>query len=416
MLKVNSKEKAILVVLDTKVSNNWDAESLMKELKALTVSCGAEVVGEVITKRATPDAAYFVGKGKAQEVAGMASELETDLVIFNESLSHAQIANLERKIYCRVIDRTQLILDIFALRAKSTEGKIQVELAQLQYLLPRLAGKHQALSRLGGGIGTRGPGEQKLEVDRRRIQKKILYLKKELKKVDKRRMNRREKRKRKGVPVVALVGYTNSGKSTLLNSMTDSTQVAENRLFSTLDAKVNFLQLPNNQKILLSDTVGFLHDLPHQLIESFKATLEEVVEADILIHVLDISNQRADEFKKSVYNVLGELKALDKPIITVLNKIDMLYKDKNLESYLKRYENSVAISALKKTNLEGLSKLIESNLSLSRTIIKKLIPHSEMRLISTIRKQGKVFKEKYGLRGVYIEAEVPAILAAKLEN
>ena len=229
-------------------------------------------------------------------------------------------------------------------------------------------------------------------------------------------MNRREKRKRKGIPVVALVGYTNSGKSTLLNSMTDSSQLAENRLFSTLDAKVNFLQLPNNQKILLSDTVGFLHALPHQLIESFKATLEEVVEADILIHVLDISNQRADELKKSVYNVLGELKALDKPIITVLNKIDMLQKDKNLESYLKRYENSVAISALKKTNLQDLSKLIESNLSLSRTIIKKLIPHSEMKLISTIRRQGRVFKEKYGLRGVYIEAEVPAILAAKLEN
>ena len=416
MLKVNSKEKAVLVVLDTEVSNNWDAGSLMKELKILTVSCGADVAGEIITKRAAPDAAYFVGKGKAQEVAVMASELAADLVIFNESLSHAQIANLERKISCRVIDRTQLILDIFALRAKSTEGKIQVELAQLQYLLPRLAGKHQALSRLGGGIGTRGPGEQKLEVDRRRIQKKILYLKKELKKVDKRRMNRREKRKRKGIPVVALVGYTNSGKSTLLNSMTDSSQLAENRLFSTLDAKVNFLQLPNNQKILLSDTVGFLHALPHQLIESFKATLEEVVEADILIHVLDISNQRADELKKSVYNVLGELKALDKPIITVLNKIDMLQKDKNLESYLKRYENSVAISALKKTNLPGLSKLIESNLSLSRTIIKKLIPHSEMRLISTIRKQGIIFKERYGLRGVYIEAEVPAILAAKLEN
>jgi GTP-binding protein HflX len=416
MLKINSKEKIILVVLDTEASNNWDAEDLMKELKVLTVSCGAEVVGEIITKRTAPDAAYFVGKGKAEEVAAAASELRADAVIFNESLSHAQIANLERKISCRVIDRTQLILDIFALRAKSMEGKIQVELAQLQYLLPRLVGKGQALSRLGGGIGTRGPGEQKLEVDRRRIQKRILSLKKELKKIEKRRANRREKRKRKGIPVVALVGYTNSGKSTLLNSMTASYQLAENRLFSTLDPKVNFLQLPNNQKVLLSDTVGFLHDLPHQLIESFKATLEEVVEADILIHVLDISNQRADELKKSVYNVLGELKALNKPIITALNKIDKIDGSKNLDSYLKRYENSVGISALKKINLDNLSYLIQDSLSSSRTLIKKLIPHSQMRLISAIRRQGRVFKEKYGLRGVYIEAEVPAVLAAKLEK
>jgi len=416
MLKVNSKEKAILVVLDAKVSNNWDAESLMQELKVLTFSCKAEVVGEITAKRAAPDGAYFVGKGKVGDVAAAVDELGADVVIFNESLSHAQVANLEKKISCRVIDRTQLILDIFAMRAKSTEGKIQVELAQLQYLLPRLAGKGQALSRLGGGIGTRGPGEQKLEVDRRRIQKKIASLKKDLKKVDKRRANRRERRKRKGMPVVALVGYTNSGKSTLLNSMTDSLQLAENRLFSTLDPKVNFLQLPNNQKVLLSDTVGFLHDLPHQLIESFKATLEEVVEADILIHVLDISNPKADELKKSVYNVLGELKALDKPIITALNKIDKIEKDGNLQSQLRRYKNSVAISALKKINLQDLSNLIQDNLSSSRTLIKKLIPHSQMRLISTIRRQGRVFKEKYGLKGVYIEAEVPTILASKLED
>jgi GTP-binding protein HflX len=416
MLKVSSKENVILVVLDVGVSSDWDAKSLMQELKVLALSCGANVVGEVTCKKAAPDAAYFVGKGKVEEVAAMANELNVDAVIFNESLSHAQVANLEKKIFCRVIDRTQLILDIFALRAKSTEGKIQVELAQLQYLLPRLAGKGQALSRLGGGIGTRGPGEQKLEVDRRRIKQKILSLKKNLAKIDKRRANRRERRKRKGIPVIALVGYTNSGKSTLLNSLTNATQLAENRLFSTLDPKVNYLQLPNNQKVLLSDTVGFLHDLPHQLIESFKATLEEVVEADILIHVLDISNQRADELKKSVYNVLGELKALNKPIITALNKIDKMGEGKNLDSYLKRYENSVGISALKKTNLENLSYLIQDSLSSSRTLIKKLIPHSQMRLISAIRRQGRVFKEKYGLRGVYVEAEVPAVLAAKLEK
>ncbi len=416
MLKVNSKEKTILVVLDTKLRNDWDAESLMKELNVLTLSCGAKVAGKIIVKRSAPDATYFIGKGKVEEVAAMAAELEADAVIFNESLSHAQVAALEKKISSRIIDRTQLILDIFAMRAKSAEGKIQVELAQLQYLLPRLTGKRQALSRLGGGIGTRGPGEQKLEVDRRRIQKKISSLKKELKKVDKRRANRRERRKRKDIPVVALVGYTNSGKSTLLNSMTDASQLVENRLFSTLDPKVNFLQLPNNQKVLLSDTVGFLHALPHQLIESFKATLEEVVEADILIHVLDISNPKSDELKKSVYDVLGELKALGKPIITALNKIDKLGSESNLDSYLKRYKNSVAISALKMLNLNKLSLLIQENLSSSRIAVKKLIPYAQMSLISAIRGQGKVTKESYRLKGVYIEAEVPARLASKLDN
>lgn len=414
MLKINSKEKAILVVLDTRLRNDWDAESLMKELKVLTLSCGAEVTGEIIAKRSAPDATYFIGKGKVEEVAAMAEELKADVVIFNESLSHAQVAALEKKIPSRVIDRTQLILDIFAMRAKSTEGKIQVELAQLQYLLPRLTGKGQVLSRLGGGIGTRGPGEQKLEVDRRRIQKKISSLKKELKKVDKRRAGRRERRKRKYIPIVALVGYTNSGKSTLLNSMTDSSQVTENRLFSTLDPKVNFLQLPNNQKVLLSDTVGFLHALPHQLIESFKATLEEVVEADILIHVLDISNPKSDELKESVYDVLGELNALEKPIITALNKIDKLGSESNLDSYLKRYKNSVAISAVKMLNLNELSVLIQENLASSRKVIKKLIPHTQMSLISAIRRQGRVIKEIHSPKGVYIEAEVPARLASKL--
>jgi GTP-binding protein HflX len=416
MLKINSKEKAVLVVLDTGHAKSWDADDLMEELKVLTFSCQAEVTGEVISKRTLPDAAYFIGKGKVAEVAAMVKELDADVVIFNESLSHAQVANLEREIPCRVIDRTQLILDIFARRAKSMEGKIQVELAQLQYLLPRLTGKGRSLSRLGGGIGTRGPGEQKLEVDRRRIQKRISVLKNDLKKVDKRRANRREKRKRKGIPIVALVGYTNSGKSTLLNSLTQSSQIAENRLFSTLDPKVNFLQLSNNQKVLLSDTVGFLHALPHQLIESFKATLEEVVEADVLIHVLDISNPRAGELRDAVYDVLGELKALDKPIITALNKIDKIEDNLHLGVLIKKYDSAVAISALKRRNLDALSSVIQQELSSSRRMIKKMIPHTQMALISTIRRQGKVLKEKYGLRGVYIEAEVPAVLASKLEN
>jgi GTP-binding protein HflX len=414
MLNVNYKEKTILVVLDTSRPDAWCADDLMEELSLLARSSQADVVGKIISKRPSPDAKYFIGKGKVEEVGLMAKELQADLIIFNESLSHAQIANLEKEIPARVIDRTQLILDIFARRAKSNEGKIQVELAQLQYLLPRLTGKGQELSRLGGGIGTRGPGEQKLEVDRRRIKKRISTLKKELKKVNKRRASRREKRKRKGIPVVVLVGYTNSGKSTLLNSLTDTNQLCENRLFSTLDAKVNFYQLANNQKILLSDTVGFLHNLPHQLIESFKATLEEVIEADILIHVLDISSPRAQELRDSVYEVLGELKALEKPIITALNKIDKIENEANLNAHLKRYGNSVAISALKEINLDKLGSLIEENLSASRTLIKMLIPHTQMKLIAAIRRQGKVFKEKYGLKGIYIEAEVPTILASRL--
>ncbi|MCK4518843.1 MAG: GTPase HflX [Candidatus Omnitrophica bacterium] len=410
------KEKAILAVLDTGKSGNWPAEELMDELKTLTLSCGAEIAGEVTARRDKPDPAYFVGKGKAQEIVLLAAEVEADVVIFNDDLSAAQKGSLERIINGRVIDRTQLILDIFAGRAKSIEGKVQVELAQLQYLLPRLTGKGDELSRLGGGIGTRGPGEQKLEVDRRRIQKRISKLKKDLKKIEKRRQNLRDKRKRNHISTIALVGYTNSGKSTLLNALTASNQITRDKLFSTLDPKVKKLILPNKQSVLIADTVGFLHDLPHHLIESFKATLEEAVEADILLHILDASSPRARELKESVYNVLCELKALDKPIITALNKIDKTASEVMVDSFVKSTDNCVGISALYKENLDELLHIIEQSLAALRTHIKLLIPHQKMSLIDLIYKDGNVIKKEYAPEGVYLEADVSVVLAKKLKK
>ena len=410
------KEKAVLAVLDTGKSGDWPAEELMGELKALALSCGAEIAGKVIARRDKPDPAYFFGKGKAQETGLLAAEMEADIVIFNEDLSAAQKGSLERIINARVIDRTELILDIFAERAKSIEGKVQVELAQLQYLLPRLAGKGDELSRLGGGIGTRGPGEQKLEVDRRRIQKRISKLKKDLKKIEKRRQNLRDRRKRNHISTIALVGYTNSGKSTLLNALTTSNQIARDKLFSTLDPKVKKLILPNKQSVLIADTVGFLHNLPHHLIESFKATLEEAIEADILLHILDASSPRAKELKESVYNVLGELKVLDKPIITVLNKIDKAASKGMVDSFIKSRDNCVRVSALYKENLDELLHIIEQSLAGLRTYIKLLIPHQKMSLIDLIYKDGKVIKKEYGPKGVYLEADVSVVLAEKLKK
>lgn len=407
------REKAVLVVLDLGKDYDWTKEEKMQELKALALSSQAKGVAEIISKRSKPDAAYFIGKGKTEEVAVVVAENKADLVIFNDDLSNAQIKNLERSINIKVIDRTQLILDVFAQRAKSTEGKIQVELAQLQYLLPRLSGRGQMLSRLGAGIGTRGPGEQKLEVDRRRIQKRISKLKKDLNNIEKRRLTLREKRRRNVIPTVALVGYTNSGKSTLLNSLTGASQIVQDKFFSTLDPKLRKLILPNNQTVLIADTVGFLHDLPHHLIESFKATLEEVIEADILLHVLDISNPKAKELQKSVYEVLGELNVRNKPIITVLNKIDKVPEKSLIDNFQKKVDSCVSISAQYKVNLGELVKLISMRLANLRTFIKVLIPYDKMNLINAIHSQGEIITKEYKPEGVYIEAEVPLLLAKK---
>lgn len=409
-------EKAILVAVDWYNEDSWSVEDTSQELALLTKSSGAKVVKTITCRRDKPTPDYLIGKGKVEEIAALSSEFKADVIIFNDNLSSTQQRNLEEIIDTKTIDRTQLILDIFARQAKSQEGKIQVELAQSEYLLPRLIGKGIILSRLGGGIGTRGPGEQKLEVDRRRIRKRIAKLKDELNSLRQRRHALREKRKNHDLPTVALVGYTNAGKSTLLNSLTNAHQAVQDKLFTTLDPLTRRLTLPNNQTVLFSDTVGFLHNLPHNLIEAFKATLEEVNEADLLLHVLDISHPLAYEQNLAVFEVLNEIGIKDKPVLTALNKIDKLL-DKEIANVLtEKYQESVAISALKKENLDKLKEKISSLLLNHVSSVELLIPHSQMRLVNLIYQEGKVIDTEYSDTGARITAQIPLSLKRKLAN
>jgi len=408
-------ERAILVITHLKKDRNaWEAEEDVQELIELTRSSGCEVLAQVKAEVTHPNPAYFIGSGKAQEVALLAQEKGADVVIFNDDLSSTQQRNLEDVLNIKTIDRTQLILDIFAQHAKSAEGKIQVELAQVEYLLPRLSGKGIMLSRLGGGIGTRGPGEQKLEVDRRRIRKRITRLRQDLEKISQRRQALRKKRKEVDIPTVAIIGYTNAGKTSLINTLTSSEELVRDSLFSTLDSVSRRYVLPDKQKILFLDTVGFLHRLPHNLIEAFKSTLEEVVEADILLHVLDISDPLAQKKKDAVYEVLAELEIRDKPIITVLNKIDKIERPDFTERQLSRYENSVAISALNKLGIEELIRKITNRLVRQVALLKTFVPQEKFRLLNLIYAEGEILKESYQDRGVYIEAKVPYIVRDRL--
>ncbi|HCP90671.1 MAG TPA: GTPase HflX, partial [Spartobacteria bacterium] len=318
------QERALLIGLEKEGVSKWDLRDSMEELAELASSAGAEVVDTVTQKLRKPTAPYYIGKGKAEWIKDSLQDRQVTSVIFNDELSPAQGRNLENLLARKVLDRTQLILDIFAQRARSREGRLQIELAQLQYLLPRLTRMWHHLSRQTGGIGTRGPGETQLEVDRRRVQERIARLERELEAVRKTRAVQRQGRKRHQWPVAAVVGYTNAGKSTLLNLLTGADVVATDRLFATLDPTTRSLVLPNKQRVLLTDTVGFLRKLPHTLIESFKATLEEVSEADLLIHIVDLSHPRVDEQMQAVDNVIKELDAFGKQTLIVFNKIDNL--------------------------------------------------------------------------------------------
>ena len=412
----DKSEKSVLVTVSLEGQNSWRAEDSSRELKELARSSGVKTAREITCRCKKPTASYFIGKGKAQEIAYSSQSLGTDVVIFNEDLTSSQQRNLEDIIDIKTIDRTQLILDIFAQRAKSREGKAQVELAQLEYLLPRLSGKGIILSRLGGGIGTRGPGEKKLEIDRRRIRERIGRLKSELRKLSQRRAALQEHRKRHELPTIAIIGYTNAGKSTLLNRLTCAQQIVRDSLFSTLDSVARKFTLPGKERVLFSDTVGFLHRLPHQLIEAFKATLEEVKEADILLHVLDISSSLVYEQDKAVYRVLQELGAERKPMIYALNKLDLVDNEFILKRYLKDFGNSVAISALKGTNIEELLEAIAHHLYGLMAEIEIFIPQEKMYLLNLIYRQGEVFKREYRGGGVYLQARVPHKLKAQLEN
>ncbi len=405
---------SVIIITDRVKRDNWPASDILSEFDELVRSARVGQKERVICNLKRPSPAHLLGRGKAEEIKQIVEEKNVDVVIFSEELNGTQQKNLERILDTKTIDRTQLILDIFARRARSSEGKIQVELAQLDYLLPRLSGKGIALSRLGGGIGTRGPGEQKLEVDRRRIRSRIDKLKKDLGTVAKQRSMRRKKRKTFSLMSIAIIGYTNTGKSTLLNMLTNSDILVDNMLFSTLDPTIRKYILPNNQKVLFIDTVGFLYRLPHNLIEAFKATLEEVVEADLLLHVLDISHPRLKEQSDATYKVLEELGIRDKPIITVLNKQDRI-KDALVRNRMcKEFEDAILISALHKENIGQLLDRVTLYLNRLTTFIKIEIPRGNMKLLHLIYNHGKVKKRVDKGSSIYIEAQVPQRVAEKI--
>ena len=392
-----NKERAFLISLDC---GEYDAESSMAELEELAKTSGAEIIGEMIQKRPAPEAATYMGKGALEEICDFCSNHNIDLIIADGELSPVQIRNIEDLTGVRVIDRTTLILDIFAGRARSSEGKLQVELAQLKYSLPRLSGKGTALSRLGGGIGTRGPGETKLETDRRHIRFRIQNLKAELDKVEKRRVAMHQRRKKNGALCVAIVGYTNAGKSTLMNRLTDAGVLQEDKLFATLDPTARKLVLPNGRQIMLVDTVGLVRRLPHQLVDAFRSTLEEAVWADVILNVCDASSDECAEHIKVTESVLSDLGCSGKPIINVLNKCD-----KPTELDFDFFENSVKISAATGEGIDSLLTAIENALPKDRKRVKILLPFDKMKLSSTVR-GGTVHSEEYTESGVLYDATV----------
>lgn len=408
-------EKALLVSIQLKTDKgHWRIEDISSELEELALSTSVEVVENIICICDKATANYLIGKGKVEEISLIANEEGVDTVIFSHDLSGTQQRNLEKAIGKKTIDRTQLILDIFCRRARSPEGKMQVELAQLQYLLPRLSGKGIMLSNLGAGIGTRGPGETKLEVDRRQIRKKIDKLKNDLKAFGLHRLTMHKKREVNNLPVVALVGYTSAGKSTLLNRLTESNQITSEKLFTTLDPLSKSLRLPNGQNIIVSDTVGFLHDLPHHLIEAFKATLEEVNDADLLIHVLDVANSRLYQHNQAVLSVLDELGIHEKPILTALNKIDLVEDRSWLEVSRKDFSDSILLSAKTGENLGALIERIQEYFSGLMLSLKIIIPHGRMELVDFFYRMAKVNKIDYLQEGVKIDLSISRKLYDKI--
>ena len=411
---IKTQERALLIGLEKEGVSKWDLRDSMDELRELANSAGAEVVDTVTQKLHKPTAPYYIGKGKAELIRDSMQGQRVTSVIFNDELSPAQGRNLELLLSRKVLDRTQLILDIFAQRARSREGRLQIELAQLQYLLPRLTRMWHHLSRQTGGIGTRGPGETQLEVDRRRVQERIARLERELVAVRRTRAVQRQGRKRHQWPVAAVVGYTNTGKSTLLNLLTGADVVAANQLFATLDPTTRSFTLPNNQRLLLTDTVGFLRKLPHTLIESFKATLEEVHEADLLIHVVDISHPRVEEQMEAVDSVIKELDAFGKQTLVVFNKVDNLANPDLVESYRNRFPGSVAISARTGAGVDTLVQALQDMLASWRLRSRFRIPSHESALIAEIHRIGHMLELRYEGNDAIIVAHVPPQLEHRL--
>lgn len=404
-------EKAILAgVAFSSHRDDWQVEDSLAELRGLVETAGAEIVGEVIQNKYKPDNAYFLGKGKVEEIAMLAQNVEADLLVIDDEISPSQQRNLELSTGLRVVDRTALILDIFAQRARSSAGKLQVELAQLKYNLPRLGGQGLVMSRLGGGIGTRGPGETKLEMDRRRIHGRIHDLEEQLKKLKNQRKLHRNQRKQSRLASAALVGYTNAGKSTILNALSDSDVLAEDKLFATLDPTTRLVDLDEKLQILLTDTVGFIQKLPHTLVSAFQATLEETTEADLLVHVVDASDPNYELQIKAVIKVLDEIGAKEKPAIFVFNKADMLMEKGGTDFDAQRMlqgREGVVISAKKSEDLQKLREKLASFFNQGKVVIKLCIPYTEGNVITRLHEDGNVLKTDYDENGTVLEVELP---------
>jgi GTP-binding protein HflX len=398
----------------------WGIEDSLSELGTLAHTAGATVVGTLIQRLPHPDAATYVGKGRAQELCDLEQQLGFDLVIFDDELTPTQQHNLEKLFSARIVDRTALILDIFAQHAHTREGRLQVELAQLEYRLPRLVGNSGVFSRqaggsrsagaagVGGAIGVRGPGETKLEIDRRRIRRRIAELKEEIEEVRKQRAIYRSRRSAQAIPVVAVVGYTNAGKSTLFNALTEAHVLAEDKLFATLDPVTRHVVLPGNQEALFTDTVGFIQKLPTRLIAAFRATLEEVIDADILLEVVDINHDNAIEQSETVNEILEELEAADKPRVTALNKIDLLDDPEELDITL--YPNAVPISALHCTGLDALREKLAQVLAESMDEVQVVIPFARGELVELFHRRGHVEQEEHDAAGTLIRGRIPCTL------
>lgn len=406
---IQTPETSVLVGLDT---GDYDAEVSIDELEELAKTAGSKVLAKIIQKKEKPDPATYIGSGRLKEIRNFCRDNEADLIIFDCELSPSQQRNVENFTDVRVIDRTTLILDIFAARARSKEGRIQVELAQLKYSLPRLGGKGTELSRLGGGIGTRGPGETKLESDRRHIRRRIEALSAELKEIEKRRIRMRNRREKTGIESVAIVGYTNAGKSTLMNTLTNAGVLAQDKLFATLDPTARALTLPDGRQVMLIDTVGLVRRLPHELVEAFKSTLEEAAAAHVILNVCDASSPECSEHLEVTQKLLKELGCESTPVISVMNKCDLVENIYDMPTIGK----TVMISALQGKGLDRLLKEIEKALPKTRSRAKVLIPFSSGAQAGRIRTEGVVISEEYTPDGILIDGIIPISILEELKE
>lgn len=419
--RIYGGERAILVGLDLGEGASWEERESIEELLELSRTAGLKVLHTVIQRRPKPDPSYFIGAGKVEQLREMAQVAEAEVIIFNDALTPSQGRNLEERIRKKIIDRPQLIMDIFAQRAKTPEAQLQVELAQLEYLLPRLRGWGETLGQLGGGIGTRGPGETRLEMERQQIRVRIHKLKERLKKTQIERELKCKLREKRKIPEIALIGYTNTGKSTLLNKLSGAEAFVEDKLFATLDTLVRKATLPDNKEVVLIDTVGFIKKLPHQLIPAFKATLDAVRAADLLINVLDVSSENLFDHWRTIVEILHDIfkEGRRPPIINALNKVDRICTEEDkrrLEEACAKIDNTVAISALEGTNLEILWARVTTELGDRRERVLLEIPYSQAGMVDLVYRRGQVYKKQYGPCWILLEASLEKSYIAELEK